>query len=86
MTAHPAYDSESEDPIEILHVLPEEYHAQFRAEYAVAVDAARRPEHFHRLQDMLRLWRLRAAASPALATPDDWQTPVRDTPRTSYRQ
>ena len=69
MTAHPAYDSESEDPIEILHVLPEEFHAQFRAEYAVAVDAARRPEHFHRLQDMLRLWRLRAAAysSPGYA-------------------
>ena len=60
MTAHPAYDSDPDDPVEILRILPEEYHAQFRAEYAAAVDGARRPEQFHRLQEMLRLWRLRA--------------------------
>ena len=62
MTAHPAYDSDPDDPVEILHILPEEYHAQFRAEYAAAVDGARRPEQFHKLQEMLRLWRLRAVA------------------------
>lgn len=62
MTAHPAYDSDPDDPVEILHILPEEYHAQFRAEYAAAVDGARRPEQFHQLQEMLRLWRLRAVA------------------------
>jgi hypothetical protein len=45
-----------------LQILPGEYHAQFRAEYAAAVDGARRPEQFHQLQEMLRLWRLRAMA------------------------
>lgn len=62
MTAHPAYDSDPDDPVEILQILPEEYHSQFRAEYAAAVDGARRPEQFHKLQEMLRLWRLRAVA------------------------
>ena len=62
MTAPPPYDSDPDDPVEILHVLPEEYHAQFRAEYAAAVESARRPEQFHQLQEMLRLWRLRAEA------------------------
>jgi hypothetical protein len=69
VTANPAYDPDPDDPIEILHVLPEEYHAQFRSEYAAAVDGARRPEQFHHLQEMLRLWRLRSAAysSPGYA-------------------
>ena len=69
MTAQPQYDTDPEDPTEILHVLPGEYHAQFLAEYAAAVDGARRPEHFHRLHEMLRLWRLRAVAysSPGYA-------------------
>lgn len=62
MTAHPVYDSDPDDPVEILHALPETLHAQFRAEYAAAVDEARRPEQFHRLQELLRLWRLRAVA------------------------
>lgn len=69
MTANPAYDPDPDDPIEILHRLPKEYHAQFRSEYAAAVDGARRPEQFHRLQEMLRVWRLRAIAysSPGYA-------------------
>ena len=69
MTAQAAYDTDPEDPIEILHVLPRECHAQFLSEYAAAVDGARRPEHFHRLHEMLRLWRLRAVAysSPGYA-------------------
>jgi Family of unknown function (DUF6247) len=69
VTAHPAYASDSDDPVEILHILPDEYQAQFRAEYAAAVDGARRPEQFRQLQEMLRLWRLRAMAysSPGYA-------------------
>jgi hypothetical protein len=69
VTAYPAYDSDPDDPVEILHALPVEYHAQFRAEYDAAVEGARRPEQFHQLQDMLRLWRLRAVAysSPGYA-------------------
>ena len=70
MTAHPVYDSDPDDPVEILHALPEEHHAQFRAEYAAALDEARRPEQFHQLQELLRLWRLRAVAyaSPGYAS------------------
>jgi hypothetical protein len=69
MTAHLAYESDPDDPVEILHALPREYHAQFRAEYSAAVEGARRPEQFRQLQEMLRLWRLRAAAysSPGYA-------------------
>ncbi len=62
MTAQSACDGDSDDPVEILRMLPEEHHAQFRAEYAAAVDGARRPEQFHQLQELLRLWRLRAVA------------------------
>lgn len=69
MTAHPVYDSGPDDPVEILHALPEEHHAQFRAEYAAAVDGARCPEQSRRLQELLRMWRLRAVAysSPGYA-------------------
>ena len=62
MTAHAVYDSDPDDPVEILHALPEEHHGQFLAEYAAAVDDARRPEQYRQLQQLLRLWRLRAAA------------------------
>ncbi|MGP8000238.1 MAG: DUF6247 family protein [Streptosporangiaceae bacterium] len=62
MTAHPTYDQDPDDPVKILHTLPKEYHAQFRAEYVAAVEDARRPEDFHQLQEMLRLWRVRAVA------------------------
>jgi hypothetical protein len=62
VTAHPAYARDPDDPVEILDALPEEYHGQFRAEYAAAVDSARRPEQFRELHAMLRLWRLRAVA------------------------
>jgi hypothetical protein len=62
VTAHPVYDPDPDDPIEILLALSQEHHAQFRAEYAAAVDNARRPEQFHQLQEMLRTWRLRAIA------------------------
>jgi Family of unknown function (DUF6247) len=62
VTAYPVCDSDPDDPIEILHALPEEHREQFRVEYADAVDGARRPERFRELQEMLRLWRLRAVA------------------------
>jgi Family of unknown function (DUF6247) len=62
VTAHPAYDPDPDDPVEILLALPREHHAQFRTEYAAAVDSARHPEQFHQLQELLRTWRLRAIA------------------------
>jgi hypothetical protein len=63
MTAQPSADGrDPDDPAEILHRLPEQYHAQFRAEYAVAVEQARRPEQYRMLHQLLRLWRLRADA------------------------
>ena len=62
MTVHPVDDHDRDDPVEILAVLPGGYHAQFLAEYAAAVEGARRPEQFRQLQELLRLWRLRAVA------------------------
>ena len=62
MSAHPADDHDPDDPVGILAVLPEGYHAQFLAEYTAAVEGARRPEQFRQLQELLRLWRLRAVA------------------------
>jgi hypothetical protein len=62
VSAHPVDAHDPDDPVEILSVLPTDYHAQFLAEYTAAVDSARRPERFRRLQELLRLWRLRAVA------------------------
>jgi hypothetical protein len=62
MTAQPVHDYGPDDPVEILHVLPARFHEQFLAEYEAAVDGARRPEQYRQLHDLLRLWRLRAAA------------------------
>lgn len=62
VTAHPVDDHDPDDPVGILSVLPAEYHAQFLIEYAAAVEGARRPEQFRQLQELLRLWRLRAVA------------------------
>ena len=62
MTAHPLDDDNPDDPVEILRILPEQYHAQFLDDYDDAVHGAQRPEQFHALQEMLRLWRLRAVA------------------------
>ena len=62
MTAHPVDDHDPDDPVGILAVLPVGYHAQFLAEYTAAVEGARRPEQFSELQELLRLWRLRAVA------------------------
>ncbi len=62
MTAQPLDDHDPDDPIEILRILPAAYHAQFLAEYQAAVNDACHPEHYRLLHQMLRLWRLRAAA------------------------
>jgi hypothetical protein len=63
MTAQaPRHEQDPDDPAEILARQPERFHAQSRAEYAVAVEQARRPEQYRVLHQLLRLWRLRAAA------------------------
>lgn len=63
MTAQPVFDEPGpDDPAQILRTLPPEYHAQFRAEYTEAVEAARQPEEYAALTSLVRLWRLRAAA------------------------
>ena len=62
MTAHPVDDHDPDDAVEILAMLPEGYRAQFLAECTAAVEGVRRPEQFRQLQEMLRLWRLRAVA------------------------
>jgi hypothetical protein len=62
MTAQPSHDYGPDGPVEILHVLPARFHEQFLAEYEAVVEGARRPEQYRQLHDLLRLWRLRAAA------------------------
>ncbi len=62
MTAEPADDHDPDDPVEILRVLPARFHEQFLAEYDAAVAGARRPEEYRQLHQLLRLWRLSAAA------------------------
>jgi hypothetical protein len=62
VTAQSARAYDPDDPVEILRDLPAEFHGQFLAEYDAAVTGARRPEHYHELHHLLRLWRLRAAA------------------------
>jgi Family of unknown function (DUF6247) len=62
MTAQPVNDYDPDDPVEILRVLPGEFHGQFLAEYEAAVAGARRPEQYRELHHLLRLWRLRVVA------------------------
>lgn len=62
MSAQPVQEHDPDDPVEILRVLPRRFHEQFLAEYAAAAEAARRPEGYRGLHDLLRLWRLSAIA------------------------
>jgi hypothetical protein len=62
VTAHPVDDHDPDDPVEILRVLPEAYHAQFTAEYTAAAEGALRPQQFRQLQELLWAWWLRAVA------------------------
>jgi hypothetical protein len=62
MSAQPQAGHDPDDPVEILGVLPARYHAQFRAEYEAAAEAAQHPEGYGQLHKLLRRWRLRALA------------------------
>jgi hypothetical protein len=62
VTAQLADEYDPDDPVEILAILPDQYHQQFLSEYDAAVAGARRPDQYRQLHSMLRLWRLRAVA------------------------
>lgn len=66
MSAQPVQEPDPDDPVEILRVLPERFHDQFLAEYyGAASEAARQVDGYRQLHDLLRLWRLSAAAYSA---------------------
>jgi len=57
------HEPDPDDPVEILRLLPAQYHDQFLAEYyQAAAAAARQVGGYRQLHDLLRLWRLTAAA------------------------
>jgi hypothetical protein len=62
MSAQPIQEYDPDDPVEILRVLPEQFHEQFLAEYRAAAEGARQVEGYRALHDFLRLWRLTAVA------------------------
>lgn len=66
MSAQPVHEPDPDDPVEILGVLPERFHDQFLAEYYEAAgEAARQVDGYRQLHDLLRRWRLSAAAFSA---------------------
>ncbi len=66
MSAEPLQEHNPDDPVEILRVLPSQFHDQFLHDYAdAAAGAARQIEGYRKLHDLLRLWRLTAAAHTA---------------------
>ena len=66
MSAQPVHEPDPDDPVEILRVLPERFHDQFLAEYyEAASEAARQVDGYRQLHDLLRRWRLSAAAYSA---------------------
>jgi hypothetical protein len=63
MSTQPVHDFDPDDPVEILRVLPPRFHDQFLREYyGAATGAARQVGGYRQLHDVLRLWRLTAAA------------------------
>jgi hypothetical protein len=71
MSAQPVHEPDPDDPVEILRVLPDRYRDQFLREYyAAAAEAARQVGEYRQLHELLRLWRLTAAAQsdPGFAT------------------
>jgi Family of unknown function (DUF6247) len=63
MSAQPEHESDPDDPVEILRVLPSRLHDQFLREYyAAAAEAARQVNGYRQLHDLLRRWRLVAAS------------------------
>jgi Family of unknown function (DUF6247) len=85
VTAQSAREHNPDDPVEILRMLPSQFHEQFLAEYDAAVADARRPEHYHELRHLLRLWRLRAAAYSDPGYESRLQA-LRETVRTGRRE
>ncbi|HUB39613.1 MAG TPA: DUF6247 family protein [Streptosporangiaceae bacterium] len=66
MSAQPVHEPDPDDPVEILRVLPTRLHDQFLREYyGAAASAARQVGGYRQLHDVLRLWRLTAAAQSA---------------------
>ena len=61
MTAEPLHHAE-DDPAGIMRALPERWHEQFLSEYHSALDAAHEVWRFQQLRELLRVWRLHAAA------------------------
>src|SRR5215813_12697014 len=63
MSAQPAHEFDQGDPVEILKVLPARLHDQFLREYyGAAASAARQVGGYRNLHNVLRVWRLTAAA------------------------
>ena len=64
MTAEPPpHGADPEDPVEILRVLPQRWHAQFLGEYEAAAEAAAHDVwRWRQIRELLRTWRLRAVA------------------------
>jgi hypothetical protein len=63
MSAQPVHEHDPDDPVEILLILPGQFHDQFLAEYYdAASEAARQVGGYRQLHDLLRLWRLSAVA------------------------
>ncbi|GAA0975936.1 hypothetical protein GCM10009555_034700 [Acrocarpospora macrocephala] len=81
MAALPVDAYDHDDPLEILRMLPRRFHEQFKAEYEPAAAAAQRVQGYRQLQDLLRLWRLRAVAYSAPGFEDRFQA-VRGAVRT----
>ena len=82
MSAQPVHEPDPDDPVEILRVLPERFHDQFLAEYyEAASEAARQVDGYRKLHDLLRRWRLIAAALSAPGFEDRLQA-VHETVRT----
>jgi len=83
VSAEPISQHDPDDPVEILRVLPERYHEQFRTEYAAAAQRAQRVEGYHELHQLLQLWRLRAATYAAPGYQDGLAAARAGDPRTS---
>src|SRR5437868_2688529 len=61
MSAQPIHDPRY-DPQIILDSLPEEYRPSFLNHYLGALESAREPAHYHRVPELLRLWRMKSIA------------------------
>jgi hypothetical protein len=55
MSAQPVQEYDPDDPVEILRVLPEQFHEQFLTEHRAAAEGARQVEGYRALHDLLRL-------------------------------